>query len=401
MQEQVTSVEGAECVAVGLQLGMKRKHGLVVPRVRALAKGMACGEDGGVMDRRTFLAGTGATLATGVVAKRFSFARKLGVSSASFAIRNRFSRAAQTPPGVAVFDGPVGFLEHCHRLQTVGVQISVRGWSERGLGKKLRAKAEALGMYLEGQISLPRTEADVERFDAEVAAAKEIGVTILRTVMLGGRRYENFNSAADWAAFGKSSWQRLTWAEPVAKKHGVKLALENHKDWRIDEMLAILKRISSKHVGVNLDTGNNLALLEDPHAVVEALAPHTITTHLKDMAVQEYEQGFLLSEVPLGEGFLDLKRIVATCEKANPHVRHNLEMITRNPLKVPCLTQRYWKTFGQRPVQDLIAALDRVRSNKPTAPLPSIAGKSPAEQVAYEQAHNARSVAYAHGHLKI
>ena len=193
MQEQVTSVEGAECVAVGLQLGMKRKHGLVVPRVRALAKGMACGEDGGVMDRRTFLAGTGATLATGVVAKRFSFARKLGVSSASFAIRNRFSRVAQTPPGVAVFDGPVGFLEHCHRLQTVGVQISVRGWSERDLGKKLRAKAEALGMYLEGQISLPRTEADVERFDAEVAAAKEIGVTILRTVMLGGRRYENFN----------------------------------------------------------------------------------------------------------------------------------------------------------------------------------------------------------------
>ena len=76
-------------------------------------------------------------------------------------------------------------------------------------------------------------------------------------------------------------------------------------------------------------------------------------------------------------------------------------MITRNPLKVPCLTQRYWKTFGKRPVQDLIAALDRVRSNKPKAPLPSIAGKSPAEQVAYEQANNARSVAYAHGHLKI
>ena len=50
-------------------------------------------------------------------------------------------------------------------------------------------------MYLEGQIILPRTEADVERFDAELAAAKEVGVTILRTVMLGGRRYENFNSA--------------------------------------------------------------------------------------------------------------------------------------------------------------------------------------------------------------
>ena len=248
---------------------------------------MTCGEDGGVMDRRTFLAGTSAALATGVTAKRFSFARKLGVSTASFAIRNRFSRTAKPPEGVQAFTGPVDFLEHCHRLQTVGVQISVRNWAVGGLGKKLRTKAEALGMYLEGQISLPRTEADVERFDAELAAAKEVEVTILRTVMLGGRRYENLNSAADWAAFGKSSWQRLTWAEPIAKKHGVKLALENHKDWRIDEMLSILKRISSEHVGVNLDTGNNLALLEDPHAGVDALAPHTITTHLKDMAVQE------------------------------------------------------------------------------------------------------------------
>ncbi len=353
------------------------------------------------MDRRTFLAGTGAALATSVAAKRFSFARRLGVSTASFAIRNRFSRAGIPPKGVPAFGGPVDFLEHCHRLQTVGVQIGVRNWGEGGLGKKLRARAEALGMFLEGQISLPRTEADVARFNAEVAAAKEAGVSILRTVMLGGRRYENFNTAADWEKFRKNSWQRLTWAEPIAKKHDVKLALENHKDWRIDEMLAILKRISSEHVGVNLDTGNNLALLEDPHAVVDALAPHTITTHLKDMAVQEYEQGFLLSEVPLGEGFLDLKRIVAVCEKANPRVRHNLEMITRNPLKVPCLTQRYWKTFGQRPVQDLIAALDRVRANKPKAPLPNIAGKSPAEQVAYEQAHNARSITYAHAHLKI
>lgn len=353
------------------------------------------------MNRRTFLAGTGAAAATGAVAKRFSFARRLGVSTASFAIRNRFSRSGKPPKGIPAFGGPLDFLEHCHRLQTVGVQIGVRNWRMDGLGKKLRTRAEALGMFLEGQISLPRTESDVARFNAEMGAAKEVGVSILRTVMLGGRRYENFNTAADWEKFRRSSWQRLVWAEPIAKRHGVKLALENHKDWRVDEMLAILKRISSEHVGVNLDTGNNLALLEDPHAVVDALAPHTLTTHLKDMAVQEYEQGFLLSEVPLGEGFLDLKRIVAACEKANSHVRHNLEMITRNPLKVPCLTQRYWKTFGKRPVQDLIAALDRVRSNKPKAPLPSIAGKSPAEQVVYEQANNAKSVAYAHAHLKI
>ena len=36
--------------------------------------------------------------------------------------------------------------------------------------------------------------------------------------------------------------------------------------------------------------------------VVEALAPRAFTTHFKDMALEEYEQGFLLSEVPLGTG---------------------------------------------------------------------------------------------------
>ena len=149
---------------------MQCEHGLFVPRVRALAKGMTCGEDGGVMDRRTFLAGTSATLATGVTATRFSFARKLNVHGV-VCDPKPVQPYSQAPEGVQAFTGPVDFLEHCHRLQTVGVQISVRNWAVGGLGKNPR-KAEALGMYLEGQISLPR-RADVDQFDAELAAAKE------------------------------------------------------------------------------------------------------------------------------------------------------------------------------------------------------------------------------------
>ena len=36
------------------------------------------------------------------------------------------------------------------------------------------------------------------------------------------------------------------------------------------------------------------------------------------MGVEEYADGFLLSEVPLGEGILDLKGMVAALRKANP-----------------------------------------------------------------------------------
>ena len=73
-----------------------------------------------------------------------------------------------------------------------------------------------------------------------------------------------------------------------------------------------------------------------------------------DEAVQEYEEGFLLAEVPLGEGFLDLAKISRKCcPGAQPKVQFNLEMMTRDPLKIPCLTKKYRATLGDIPGQRL------------------------------------------------
>ena len=135
----------------------------------------------------------------------------------------------------------------------------------------------------------------------------------------------------------------------MVARHRCLLAVENHKDWRADELLALLKKVGSDSLGVCLDTGNSISLLEDPMEVVEALAPRAFTTHFKDMAVEEYRDGFLLAEVPLGTGFLDLPRVVRVLREARPEIRFNLEMITRDPLKVPCLTDRYWATFADLP----------------------------------------------------
>ena len=62
--------------------------------------------------------------------------------------------------------------------------------------------------------------------------------------------------------------ERLTSLEP-----GIRLAIENHKDLRLGEFLGILKAFDGEFVGVCLDVGNSIALLEDPMEVVEALAP--------------------------------------------------------------------------------------------------------------------------------
>jgi hypothetical protein len=48
-------------------------------------------------------------------------------------------------------------------------------------------------------------------------------------------------------------------------------------------------------------------------------------------------------------------------QRARPKTRFTLEMITRNPLQVPCLTDRYWTTFPDRNGRFLADTLRLVR----------------------------------------
>ena len=213
--------------------------------------------------------------------------------------------------------------------------------------------------------------------------------------MLSGRRYETFATAAAFRRFAETSSHALSLAAPVVARHDVRLAVENHKDWRADELLAVLKRVGNDHVGVCLDTGNSIALLEDPMEVVEALAPRAFTTHFKDMGLEEYRQGFLLAEVPLGTGILDLPRIVRVLRAASPEIRLNLEMITRDPLKVPCLTAGYWATFPDLPGRHLARTLSLVRDHPPSQPLPRISTLPLAEQLRAEDENIRRCLTFA------
>jgi sugar phosphate isomerase/epimerase len=160
--------------------------------------------------------------------------------------------------------------------------------------------------------------------------------------------------------------------------------VENHKDYRSDEFAELLRRIGSPYVGACVDTGNNLALLEPPLETVEALAPFAFSCHLKDMAVEPCPEGFLLSEVPIGSGFLDLPRILAALRKARPEIRFNLEMITRDPLVIPCLTDGYWATLAEVRGRALARALALVRDHPQGRPLPRVSALSPEERLARE-----------------
>ena len=303
-------------------------------------------------------------------------------------------KAAKDGVAGATFRDAREFLKYAHQLGAGGVQVSI-GAKDSAHARALRADAARFGMFFEAQSSLPKDASDLSRFEADVRLAREAGAAVMRTALLSGRRYETFNSAAAFQEFRAQCWRSLTLSEPVLRRHGLRLAVENHKDWRADEFVTLLRKLSSEFVGACVDFGNNLALLEEPVSVIEALAPFAFSTHIKDMAVQDYADGFLLSEVPLGQGFLNLRRMIDILLKANPQIEFNLEMITRDPLKIPCLTEKYWATMPEMRAERLASALALVRRHASSKPLPMTTGLSVEAQLEFEDRNVRKSLEYA------
>jgi sugar phosphate isomerase/epimerase len=294
-------------------------------------------------------------------------------------------------------------IEHCHNLGLAGVQTNPPSTDPDAI-KKFRARIEGYNMYLVCDPRMPRQKSDIEAFEIEVKAYKEAGASAFHAAMTG-RRYEDFDSFGPWKTMFEGVQASVELAEPVLRKYQMRLGLENHKGYRSAEQADWLKRLGSPYVGVCLDFGNNISLCEDPVDTLRTLLPYVFFTHIKDMAVEDCEEGFLLSEVPMGEGFLNLKEMVRLLREKDPNMIFGLEMITRDPLKIPVYTTKYWATFDDSysplPGRDLARTLVLVRENRPKTPLPRITGLSTEAQVKLEDECNLKSIAWAHKHLAL
>jgi len=254
-------------------------------------------------------------------------------------------------------------------------------------------------MYLEASLTPPRDEADLARFEKDVQLAQAAGAGVGRTVIMPGRRYEQFRSMNEFRQAEARGLRSLQLAEPVLARLRFRLAVENHKDQRVAERLELLRRLSSEFIGVCVDVGNNLALLEDPLDVVRALAPWAMTVHLKDHLVREYDEGFLLADVALGEGFLDLSAMVKVLREAKRELRFNFESITRDALKVPVLTDGYWATLSDTPAHELARTWRLVKTRSHPELLTAVSKLPEAQQRDLERSNLERSLAYARDRL--
>ncbi|WP_394766660.1 sugar phosphate isomerase/epimerase family protein [uncultured Paludibaculum sp.] len=318
--------------------------------------------------------------------------RRMGGTPTAFLAHVRAAREGGSP-----FD----IVEHCHNFGLAGVQTNPPSLDPEAL-RKFRQRLDTYQMHLVSDPRLPKDAGELPAFEAQVKAFKEAGAVAFHAA-LTGRRYEDFASFEPWKQMFEQRQRQVELAEPILRKYKVPLGIENHKGWRSAEQAAWMKRLGSEWVGVCLDFGNNLSLCEDPLETAKTLAPFTVYTHIKDMGVEPYEDGFLLAEVPFGEGIVDLPQIIAMLRKKDPNMIFNLEMITRDPLKIPVFTPKYWATFDDAysplPGRDLAKVLSLVQKNHPRQPLARTAGLSPAQQMKIEDELNRQCIAYAHEKL--
>ncbi|HXX24125.1 MAG TPA: sugar phosphate isomerase/epimerase family protein [Terriglobia bacterium] len=319
---------------------------------------------------------------------------RMGGAPTAFWQRMQASRASGQP-----FD----MIDHCHGLGLGGVQMNPPSTDAAAI-KLFRARLERYQMYLICDPRLPQQRSDVESFEAQVKAYKEAGAVAFHAA-LTGRRFEDFDSFGPWKTMFEGVQASVELAEPVLRKYQVRLGVENHKGYRAAEQAAWLKRLSSEYVGVCFDFGNNLSLCEHPTETLRTLLPYVFFTHIKDMAVEDYEDGFLLSEVPLGEGILDLKEMARLLRQKDPNIIFELEMITRDPLKIPVFTPKYWATFDDSysplPGRDLANTLLLVRRNKPKSPLPRVNGLSSEARVKLEDENNLKCITWGRENLAL
>ncbi len=157
-----------------------------------------------------------------------------------------------------------------------------------------------------------------------VAVAKKIGARIMRRGYNGRLAYEYSRYNKDWPLEQHMQHviDNLRAAAKILAPEGIYLAIENHCDFMGTELADIFKAVGSEFVGCALDTGNGFTVYCDPVIEAEALAPYTITTHVKDMVIKRdsgWRVPFYPSGCALGDGHANIEKILEILARESPH----------------------------------------------------------------------------------
>lgn len=137
----------------------------------------------------------------------------------------------------------------------------------------------------------------------------------------GGLRFGHFSREIPMARQIENMVRNLSEAVRLAKKYEIVFAFENHMDYRISEIVQVVKGVNSPWLRINYDFANSFAVVEDQVEAAHLAAPYTVMTHIKDMRVQSIattgEPHFF--HAPIGYGNVEIVEILEIFQRNTPN----------------------------------------------------------------------------------
>jgi len=238
--------------------------------------------------------------------------------------------------------------------------------------RRVRAHADAAGLELElGMLSIcpgsgifdASQGPAVEQIAAMLPAAHILGSPLVRCVVgnLDDRRRPGGIEARieETIRVLKSVRSRVIDA-------GLKLAVENHAgDLQARELKMLVEEAGPDFVGVCIDAGNPVWAIEDPHLTLEVLAPHVLTSHVRDSRIWRVPGGTAVAWTRMGEGNVDIATYIRTHLARCPGRALSLEVIVIPPRIMAHREPGFWDAYRHTPAWEFDRFLALAETGSP------------------------------------
>lgn len=274
---------------------------------------------------------------------------------------------------------PVGVLELAKSLGLDGVLFELspfRSFRDEEL-VRIRQSAERLGVYChlgmgsifswhpmaaKGRELLADAGYDVAVSDAQLVihhlqVARKLGSPLLRVV--AGNLFTR-DEGYDMAVLAHQAVAILREACKAAEDLGLRIAIENHADFTVQELLSIHARVGSPALGFTVDCANLAFDLDQPLCLARMMAPYALTTHYKNYRIVRTECGLALENCALGEGDIDVVAIAGILGRAHPEICLNIEIHSQfAPFRLDILRREFFERHVPPPGDGLAWYLAR------------------------------------------
>ena len=201
--------------------------------------------------------------------------------------------------------GAIDFAKMARAHGFQGLCLSLNDTNYRHLGGRSTDHMDRLRSYLETHdmsLEVDTSNTAPAHMSQMLKVAHRMGAKSLRTYT----RHDG-----DTSSMMQATALDLARVVTEASELGITIVLENHEDFTGPELATIVKQVDHPNLKILYDYGNSQMVLEDPEAALDAVLPYVYSVHVKDhvMIQAEHAGQLTVAGVPIGEGFLPLKKL--------------------------------------------------------------------------------------------